>query len=366
MLHCRNGASGQEYEAIMFPRVPEHQTDRDVINEANISMYFPDRLFRTISDLNLLDTEDTSRLELQQVQLFEHIAPNYQRSKSSTRMKQERTSRREKLDSHCKGELMEIIQNAVSKLCFSDGLEKSGKDYAVEITAIYRMLNNKHGVKYTILKDVILEQLLIAVSTSKEETVIRASVTVLTTIVSTNISVVDDIKKKGLRLTDLARALKHNVHEAATLIYLIKPSAAEIKTLELLPTLVEVICTSNSSRCRPSKSITVTPPAASLMIIEVLVTAFDNATNNMHLAAINSPRVLSGLLDVAKNHSLEEHISLATILVKCMQFDGQCRQHISQAIAMVPFIHLLQSNEKRAVFVALEFFHEVLRIPRYE
>ncbi|KAA3456214.1 WD40 domain-containing protein [Gossypium australe] len=366
MLHCHDGASDQEYEAIVFPQVPEHQTDRDVINEANISKYFPDKLFRTVSDLSLsvLETKDTSRLELQQVQLFEHIAPNYRRSKSTTRMKQERTARREKLDSHCKGELMEIIQNAVSKLCFSDGLEKSGKDYVVEITSIYRMLNNKHGLKYTMLKDVILEQLLIAVSTSKEEMVIRASVTVLTTIVSTNISVVEDIKKKGLRLTDLARALKCNVYEAATLIYLIKPSAAEIKSLELLPTLVEVICTSNSSRCKPSKLVTVTPPAASLMIIEVLVTAFDNATNNMHLAAINSPRVLSGLLDVAKSHSLEEHISLATILVKCMQFDGQCRKYISQAIAMAPFIHLLQSNEKRAMFVALEFFHEVLRIPR--
>lgn len=278
-------------------------------------------------------------------------------------VKQERTAAREKLDS--KSELLEIIENAVSKLCFSEGLEKSaGKDYAVEVTAIYRMLNNKQGVKYTMLKDVILEQLLVAVSTSKEETVIRASVTVLTTIVSANKSLIEDIKRKGLQLSDLARALKRNVHEAAILIYLIKPSPAEIKTLELLPTLVDVIFTSNSYRFRPPKSLMLTPPAASLMIIEVLVTAFDYATNTMHLAAINSPRVLSGLLDVARNHSLEEHISLATILVKCMQFDGQCRKYISQDIPMAPFIHLLQSNEKRALLVALELFHEVLRIPR--
>ncbi|KAK8709841.1 hypothetical protein V6N13_060842 [Hibiscus sabdariffa] len=377
-----NGVSGQEYEAILFPRVSKNLTDKDVINEANISKYFPERLFRTISDLNLsmLEIGDTkintmqveearSRFELEKVQLFEHIAPTYRRSKSLIHMKQERTAAREKVDSRRRGkdsksELVEIIENAVSKLCFSDGLEKSGKDYAVEITSIYRMLNNKQGVKYTMLKDVILEQLLIAVSTSEEETVIRASVSVLTTIVSANISVIDDIKKKGLRLSDLARALKCNVHEAATLIYLIKPSAAEIKTLELLPTLVDVICTSNSSRCRPSKSLTLTPPAASLMMIKVLVTAFDNATNNTHLAAINSPRVLSRFLDVARNHSLEEHISLATILVKCMQFDGQCRKYISQAIAVAPFIQLLQSNENRALFIALEFFHEVLRIPR--
>ncbi|KAK8557428.1 hypothetical protein V6N13_013699 [Hibiscus sabdariffa] len=70
------------------------------------------------------------------------------------------------------------------------------------------MLNNKQGVKYTMLKDVFLEQLLIAVSTSDEESVIRASVIVLTTIVSANTSIMDDIKKKGLRLSDLARALK--------------------------------------------------------------------------------------------------------------------------------------------------------------
>ncbi|KAL4285046.1 hypothetical protein GQ457_16G030870 [Hibiscus cannabinus] len=101
-----------------------------------------------------------------------------------------------------------------------------------------------------------------------------------------------------------------------------------MKTLELLPTLVDVICTSNSSRFRPSKSLTVTPPAASLMIIEVLVTAFDDAMNNIHLAAINSPHIPSRLLDVARNHSLEEHISLATIFVKCMQFDGKCRKYI--------------------------------------
>ncbi|XVE82157.1 hypothetical protein DITRI_Ditri15bG0124200 [Diplodiscus trichospermus] len=391
-LHCPTGTIGHEYKAIMHPQVPDHPTDENIINEANITKYFPERLFRTISDLNLTmpETGDKkvnalhvgdaqSQLKPQKLLLFEHISPTYRRSKSLIHMKQERTAARENLNSHCwgkyselclsarkdsKSELLEIIENSVSKLCFSDGLEKSGKDYAVEVTAIYRMLNDKQGVKYTMLKDVILEQLLIAVSTSKEENVIRASVTVLTTIVSANTSVIEDIKRKGLRLSDLALALKHNVHEAATLIYLIKPSPAEIKTLELLPALVDVICSSNSYRCRPSKPLLQTPAAASLMIIEVLVTAFDYATNNMHLAAINSPRVLSGLLDVARNHSLEEYISLAKILVKCMQFDGQCRKYISQVIPVASFIDLLQSNEKRALFVALEFFHEVLRIPR--
>lgn len=226
------------------------------------------------------------------------------------------------------------------------------------------MLKNKTGVKYTMLKDAILEQLLTAISTSVDDTVVRASVSILTTVISANVSVVEDIKKKGLQLKDLASALKRNVHEAAILIYLIKPSPTEIKTLDVLPMLVEVVCTSNICKGEPESSL-LTPPAASLMIIEVLVTAFDNATNNMHLATINSPRVLSGLLDVARQRKIEELISLATVLVKCMRFDGQCRKYLSELTLVAPLICLLQSNEKRAMLVALEFFHEILCMPRY-
>ncbi|KAF2289162.1 hypothetical protein GH714_029191 [Hevea brasiliensis] len=205
-------------------------------------------------------------------------------------------------------ELMTIFEKAISRLCFSEGLAKCEEEYAVE-------------------------------------------------------SAIEDIKKKGLRLCDLATALKQNVHEAAILIYLIEPSPVEIKTLEILPELMEIVCTSNRYKGKPASEL-LTPPAASLMIIEILVTAFDCATNNMHLAAINSPRILSRILDVARENNLEECISMANILIKCMQFDGQCRKHISQITPMAPFKHLLKSNVKRAKFTALQFFHEILCMPR--
>ncbi|XP_065863671.1 putative E3 ubiquitin-protein ligase LIN-1 [Euphorbia lathyris] len=262
-------------------------------------------------------------------------------------------------------DLIVILEKAISKLCFSEGLAKSEEEYAVQVTAIYEMLNNKKGTKYTILKDVILDQLLAAISSSKEERVLRASMSILTTIVSVNKSAIEDIKKKGLRLYDLATALKRNVHEAATLIYLINPPPTEIKTLELLPALMDVVCsTSNSYSMGKPASPLLTPPAASLMIIEVLVTAFDSATNNMHLAAIISPQILSRLLDFARDNNLEECISMAKILIKCMQYDGQCRKHLSQSTPMAPFKRLLQSQEKRAIFTALQFFHELLFMPR--
>lgn len=260
-------------------------------------------------------------------------------------------------------ELLGILEKAISKLCFSEGLGKFDEDYTMEIVRTYEMLSNKRGVKYTLVKDIILDQLLTAISASKEVRVIRASVAILSTLASVNKGVIQDINRNGLPLCNLASALKRNVHEAAVLIYLINPPPAVIKTLELLPTLVEIVST--SKRYKGSlASLLPTPPVASLMIIEVLVTSFDYGTNNMHLAAINSPRVLFGLLDAPRKNNMEDFTSLATILVKCMRFDGQCRKYISKSAPVGPFLSLLRSNQKRAKFIALKFFHEILCMPR--
>jgi hypothetical protein len=253
-----------------------------------------------------------------------------------------------------------------SKMKLQTSLEKCGEEYIVNTASIFESLIGSSGTNYGSLKDVILDELLIVISTSKEEKELRASVSILTTIISRNKSIIDDVKRKGLRLCDLASALKKNVHEAVILIYLINPSPIDIKSLELLPILVEIVCNS-SQNCYKNKheSVLMTPHAASLMIIEELVTSFDYATNNMHLEVISSPHVLSGLLEVARNDNLDEFFSLTTILIKCMQFDSQCRKYVSQFSPLAPFLDLLQTKDIRAKGTALEFFHEILCIPRY-
>lgn len=262
------------------------------------------------------------------------------------------------------GELAGPIEIKSSALHHSEALGNCMEDCTTDIASNYQSLCSSSCSTYAFLKDVILDDLLMAISTSKEETEIRASVSMLTTIISRNKSIIEDIKKKGLKLYDLASALKQNVHEAAILIYLINPSPIDIKTLELLPTLMEIVCTSRSYKGKP-ESLLLTPHAASLMIIEELVTSFDYTTNNMHLAAISSPHVLSGLLEVARNDNLKEVFSLIIILIKCMQFNPQCREYISKFTPISPFIQLLKTDSNRAKHMALEFLHEILCIPRY-
>ncbi|XP_023642671.1 putative E3 ubiquitin-protein ligase LIN-1 isoform X2 [Capsella rubella] len=318
---------------------------------------------KTSWNTHLEDVSSLRQLELEEISVFGHkgsITFEGMRRNLHTRKRgygPETHSRR--------APTMDLWKNLQSLI--KEVLGNADEKYVSEVTMIYQMLNRKEGFKYSMLKDVILDQLFTAISSSEEKTVIKASMTALTKIISVNRTALEEVKRKGLNLSHLANALKQNVQEAAILIYLIKPSPTEIKSLELLPALVDVVAsTSSSSSCytlRPSPPL-LTPPAASLMIIEVLITAFDHATNTMHLAAISSPSVLCGLLDVAKSGNSGEFISLASILVKCMQFDGLNRKYIYQHTRVAPFAHLLQSKDREEIFIALQFLHEVLKIPR--
>ncbi|XP_051203813.1 putative E3 ubiquitin-protein ligase LIN-1 isoform X1 [Lolium perenne] len=259
-------------------------------------------------------------------------------------------------------DFLERFEKAVSKLLVADGLE-SCLDAGSEVTTIWQLLNHNSEVRHksSVGQD-ILDQLFDSISTGKKEKVIRASVYVLVLMISEDRNVMRGIKRKDFHLTNLATALKQDVHEAAILIYLLDPSPSEIKNLELLPSLLHVAC--NSTTQKWPTLLPLTPTSASIALIEILVTAFDYVTNNVHLATISSPPILSKLVDVAKNNNLEEGVALAAILVRCVRLGGNCKKFLSQATPVEPFLHLLRRKEQRAKCAALEYFHEILQIPR--
>jgi len=119
-----------------------------------------------------------------------------------------------------------------------------GKDADLEAATLWQLLKNKTEVKYSAVKQQILDQLMNVISTSRKEKVIRASVSLLSVLISEDKTIIEGIKRMELHLYYLASVLNRNVHEAVIVIYMLNPSPSEIKCLELLPALVEVACNS--------------------------------------------------------------------------------------------------------------------------
>ncbi|OAY65169.1 putative E3 ubiquitin-protein ligase LIN-1, partial [Ananas comosus] len=239
-----------------------------------------------------------------------------------------------------------IISFSSSEKDWSDGSSTCGKDTQIEILerfekavkfadSEFEFTNILDLLEYGTIKRDILEQLMDSIST-QEGKVIRASVYILLLLISEDRSILEDIKRKESFLYDLGNALKRNLCGVAC-------NSKGLKGLSLLP---------------------ITPTAASISMIEVLVTSFDYVTNNIHLAAISSLPILSKLVNVAMNNNLEEGVALAAILVRCMRLNGNCKNFLSQVTPVDPFLHLLKRKERRAKFTALEYFYEILQMPR--
>ncbi|XP_020570804.1 putative E3 ubiquitin-protein ligase LIN-1 isoform X2 [Phalaenopsis equestris] len=259
-------------------------------------------------------------------------------------------------------ELLQEFENVILSLCASEN-SWNCDDVNWEMNTMWKMLHNIPVLKYSSAKQEMLQQLLKNLSSSKRESEVRASVSILLGLISVDKAIIDDIKRENSHLYNLATALKRNVHEAASLIYLLNPSPSELRSLELLPYLVEVACSSNKEK-QGMRSLSITPTSASIAMIEILVTAFDYVTNNMHLTAISSPQVLTKFVNVAMKNKISEGVALTTILMRCMRLNGNCRKFLSQVTPIDPFIHLLRSNKMIAKSAALDYFHELLLMPR--
>ena len=139
----------------ILPHASQHRV-REEASEVNIDDLFSERFLSSVSDLDLRvlelggkrsDIQWNSHLKKSSQKLVQHRA---------TRTKQDPHSR-ENLNEFCvhyrrdsSAELIGDIEKVISKLCFSEGLAKFDEDYTGEVMTIYKMLNSKRGVKYTI------------------------------------------------------------------------------------------------------------------------------------------------------------------------------------------------------------------------
>ncbi|KAJ4775867.1 Transducin/WD40 repeat-like superfamily protein [Rhynchospora pubera] len=257
-------------------------------------------------------------------------------------------------------EIAENFEKAILNMCSSNA--------GPEIVTVWEFISTQKELNCVSFKRDILDQLLYGISCSqKDNKTIRVLVHILLLMISEDKSVLQDIKRKKFYLHYLASALKQNIQEAVILIYLLEPSPSEIKNLDLLPTLVEIACHSSGGKWKlHTTTIPITPTSASIALIEILVTSFDYVTNNMHLARVSSPKILAQLVNVAITNetNLEEGVGLSAILVRCMRLNANCKKFLYQVTPVEPFLELLCRKERCAKSAALEYFQEILQVPR--
>ncbi|KAG6428132.1 hypothetical protein SASPL_112381 [Salvia splendens] len=232
----------------------------------------------------------------------------------------------------------------------------------LDIVFIFAFCNSKTIILiYGLILEPLLKTFKPAISTKEWNKFKKASESANLKIRDRSQDLTGAAQRISFRLSRLIQALQPNTHQESINISVCSPSRLHRGNKHHLPSPSNVVvCTASTShRVGP-----ITPPAASLMIIERMVTSFDPETNSAYLAEITPPGVLSALVRAPRKDHLDEVASLALILAKSMCFDGKCRRYISQISHTTTLVSLLSSNQERAASAALEFFNELLKTPR--
>ncbi|KAG6431180.1 hypothetical protein SASPL_109257 [Salvia splendens] len=227
---------------------------------------------------------------------------------------------------------------------------------------IWQLVKDEESGNYSSGSDTLMERFRNGIGTALQDFACRISLSFGLSTISILTIVIRDKKEIYNHFAHANTKLHRKCATAVTYVTLVDVLPDHLIILICAPTLERHNLSSVDETF--SEGGAITPPAASLMIIERMVTSFDPETNSTYLAAITPPGVLSALVRAPRRDHLDEVASLAHILAKSMCFDGKCRRYISQISHTTPFVSLLSSNQERAASAALEFFNELLKTPR--
>ncbi|KAH7837108.1 hypothetical protein Vadar_009679 [Vaccinium darrowii] len=151
--------------------------------------------------------------------------------------------------------------------------------------------------------------------------------------------------------------------KAAVLLYLVKPKAKQLASIEWVPLVLRVL--EFGYLLQTLLAVQCSPQEAAYYLLNQLVTGFDEDKNFENARQIVSIGGLSMLVKRMESGHVSEKSKAASIILCCIRADGSCRHFLATNLNKGPILELLVSgNEKNSQSLAFELLTELLCINR--
>ncbi|WOL15716.1 E3 ubiquitin-protein ligase [Canna indica] len=191
-----------------------------------------------------------------------------------------------------------------------------------------------------------VEGLLEVIFTSKDDEVLELSISILAELVRTNDLNRQMVLNADPQLEIFLRLLRNSTLflKAAILIYLLKPKAKQMLSLDWIPLVLRVLdC---GDQMQAFFAVQCYPRSAALYLLEQLLMGFDvdrNLENSKQLISVGG---LDLLIRRFERGNTEESRSCASLLASCIRADGSCREYLATKIKKTAILQLLLGHQK--------------------
>ncbi|KAK9267132.1 hypothetical protein L1049_009551 [Liquidambar formosana] len=256
------------------------------------------------------------------------------------------------------------LSRAITTICSSDSLENC--EIAIRVSA--KAWLDSHGdpiVETALSKAPVIEGMVEVLFASNDDEILELTISVLAELVARSEENRQRILNSDPQLEIFTRLLRNSslFLKAAVLLYLLKPKAKQMISMEWIPLVLRVL--EFGDQLQTLLTVRCSPQVAAFYFLDQLLTGFNedrNLENARHVVSLGGLSLLVRRLEKGDTH---ERNNAASIIYRCIRADGSCRNYIASNLNKSSVLELLVlGNQKKSNGSALSLLTELLCINR--
>lgn len=257
------------------------------------------------------------------------------------------------------------LGSAISILYSSDSLS----DCEGAVRAITKAWLDSHGdpvIEAMLSEPPLIQGMLEVLFASSNDEILELVISVLAEFVARNDQNTKIILNFDPQLEIFMRLLRSSglFLKAAVLLYLLKPKAKQMKSLEWVALVLRVL--EFGDQLQTLFTVRCSPQAAALYLLDQLLTGFDEDRNLENARQVVSLGGLSLLVNQIEKGDTHERNSVASIISCCVRADGSCRNYLADFLDKPSLLELIVlGNGSNSTCSAFALLIEILCLSRY-
>lgn len=244
---------------------------------------------------------------------------------------------RKKEESTC---ISSNLSRAIACICSSESLTEC----EVAIRVITKAWLDSHSnpvIEAALSKPPVIEGILEVLSASDEDEILELVISILAELVAKNELNRMIVLNSDPQLEIFIRHLRSNslFLKAAALLYLLKPKAKQMISVEWAPLVLRVI--EFGDQLQTLFTVQCSPLVAAFYLLDQLLTGFDEDRNLDNAIQVVSLGGLSLLVSKIECGDTLERIKAATFILCCIRADGSCRNYLADNVDIDSLLELI-------------------------
>ncbi|KAK7246098.1 hypothetical protein RIF29_40957 [Crotalaria pallida] len=263
-----------------------------------------------------------------------------------------------------KNALSSDFVRAITTICSSDVLSEC--EFAIRVVTI-AWLNSPGDslIEEALTQPSVIEGIIEVFFASIEDDILELIISILAELISRNGAIGRILLNSDPQLEIFVRLLRSTslFLKAAILLYLLKPQAKQMLSLEWVPLVLRVL--EFGDKLQTLFTVQCSPQVAAFYFLDQLLTGFDEDKNLENARHVLSLGGLTLLMKRIEEGDIHERNNVAKIISCCIRAEGSCRSFLADNINKTSLLELIVlGNNQNSSGYAFSVLTEMLYLDR--